>query len=92
MVSKLIVLLLQERLSTLKKQVAQITLQAQREKESFLKERSNLEEMLQRVCRYYSHVHISGLVSTYAWKDHPVTNILILFEFLSVRRKINSPN
>lgn len=87
MVSKLIVVLLQERLSTLKKQVAQITLQAQREKESFLKERSNLEEMLKRVCRYYSHVHVSGLVSTY----HPVTNISILFEFLSVRRKINSP-
>lgn len=40
---------LQERLATLKKQATQITQQAQREKESFLKERSNLEEMLQRV-------------------------------------------
>ncbi|KAM8731425.1 pleckstrin homology-like domain family B member 2 isoform 2-T2 [Acanthopagrus schlegelii] len=37
-----------ERLMTLKKQAAQITQQAQREKESFLKERSNLEAMLQR--------------------------------------------
>ncbi|XP_070841792.1 pleckstrin homology-like domain family B member 2 isoform X2 [Chaetodon trifascialis] len=37
-----------ERLLTLKKQAAQITQQAQREKESFLKERSNLEAMLQR--------------------------------------------
>lgn len=38
-----------ERLLTLKKQAAQIMQQAQREKESFLKERSNLESMLQRV-------------------------------------------
>ncbi|KAG7216800.1 hypothetical protein INR49_021198 [Caranx melampygus] len=37
-----------ERLLTLKKQATQITQQAQREKESFLKERSNLESMLQR--------------------------------------------
>ncbi|XP_047424282.1 pleckstrin homology-like domain family B member 2 isoform X2 [Mugil cephalus] len=37
-----------ERLLALKKQAAQITQQAQREKESFLKERSNLESMLQR--------------------------------------------
>uniref|UniRef100_UPI0037E85346 pleckstrin homology-like domain family B member 1 isoform X2 n=1 Tax=Semicossyphus pulcher TaxID=241346 RepID=UPI0037E85346 len=37
-----------ERLLTLKKQAVQITQQAQREKESFLKERSNLEAMLQR--------------------------------------------
>ncbi|XP_076617794.1 pleckstrin homology-like domain family B member 2 isoform X2 [Chaetodon auriga] len=37
-----------ERLLTLKKQAAQISQQAQREKESFLKERSNLEAMLQR--------------------------------------------
>ncbi|CAB1451568.1 unnamed protein product [Pleuronectes platessa] len=37
-----------ERLLTLKKQAAQITQQAQREKQSFLKERSNLESMLQR--------------------------------------------
>ncbi|XP_068199867.1 pleckstrin homology-like domain family B member 2 isoform X2 [Antennarius striatus] len=37
-----------ERLLILKKQAAQITQQAQREKESFLKERSNLETMLQR--------------------------------------------
>ncbi|XP_041823811.1 pleckstrin homology-like domain family B member 2 isoform X2 [Melanotaenia boesemani] len=37
-----------ERLLTLKKQAAQIIQQAQREKESFLKERSNLESMLQR--------------------------------------------
>ncbi|KAM3860243.1 pleckstrin homology-like domain family B member 2 [Diretmus argenteus] len=37
-----------ERLLTLKKQAAQITQQAQREKDSFLKERSNLEVMLQR--------------------------------------------
>lgn len=37
-----------ERLMTLKKQAAQITQQAQREKESFLKERCNLESMLQR--------------------------------------------
>ncbi|XP_063339970.1 pleckstrin homology-like domain family B member 1 isoform X5 [Pelmatolapia mariae] len=37
-----------ERLLTLKKQAVQITQQAQREKESFLKERSNLESMLQR--------------------------------------------
>ncbi|KAM9713288.1 pleckstrin homology-like domain family B member 1 isoform 2-T2 [Menidia menidia] len=37
-----------ERLLTLKKQTAQITQQAQREKESFLKEKSNLESMLQR--------------------------------------------
>ncbi|XP_018533111.1 pleckstrin homology-like domain family B member 2 isoform X3 [Lates calcarifer] len=37
-----------ERLLTLKKQTAQITQQAQREKESFLSERSNLESMLQR--------------------------------------------
>ncbi|XP_024135792.1 pleckstrin homology-like domain family B member 1 isoform X2 [Oryzias melastigma] len=37
-----------ERLLTLKKQAAQITQQAQREKESFIKERSNLESMLQR--------------------------------------------
>ncbi|XP_026147925.1 pleckstrin homology-like domain family B member 1 isoform X2 [Mastacembelus armatus] len=36
-----------ERLLTLKKQAVQITQQAQREKESFLKERSNLEFMLQ---------------------------------------------
>ncbi|XP_029313608.1 pleckstrin homology-like domain family B member 2 isoform X4 [Cottoperca gobio] len=37
-----------ERLLTLRKQAAQITQQAQREKESFLKERSTLEAMLQR--------------------------------------------
>ncbi|XP_029935304.1 pleckstrin homology-like domain family B member 1 isoform X2 [Myripristis murdjan] len=37
-----------ERLLTLKKQAAQITQQAQREKDSFLKERSNLEVMMQR--------------------------------------------
>ncbi|XP_068565815.1 pleckstrin homology-like domain family B member 2 isoform X6 [Cebidichthys violaceus] len=37
-----------ERLLTLKKQSTQITQQAQREKESFLKERSTLEAMLQR--------------------------------------------
>ncbi|XP_041669760.1 pleckstrin homology-like domain family B member 1 isoform X2 [Cheilinus undulatus] len=37
-----------ERLLTLKKQTVQITQQAQREKESFMKERSNLEAMLQR--------------------------------------------
>nr|XP_046227581.1 pleckstrin homology-like domain family B member 2 isoform X5 [Scatophagus argus] len=37
-----------ERLLTLKKQAAQITQQAQREKENFLKERNNLEAMLQR--------------------------------------------
>ncbi|XP_078136246.1 pleckstrin homology-like domain family B member 2 isoform X4 [Sander vitreus] len=37
-----------ERLLTLKKQAAQITQQAQREKESFVKERSTLEAMLQR--------------------------------------------
>ncbi|KAM9332306.1 LOW QUALITY PROTEIN: pleckstrin homology-like domain family B member 2 [Pholidichthys leucotaenia] len=37
-----------EHLLTLKKQAAQITQQSQREKESFLKERSNLESMLQR--------------------------------------------
>ncbi|XP_071402882.1 pleckstrin homology-like domain family B member 2 [Centroberyx affinis] len=37
-----------ERLLTLKKQAAQISQQAQREKDSFLKERSNLEVMLQR--------------------------------------------
>uniref|UniRef100_A0A665V3C0 Pleckstrin homology-like domain family B member 1 n=1 Tax=Echeneis naucrates TaxID=173247 RepID=A0A665V3C0_ECHNA len=37
-----------ERLLTLKKQAAQITQQAEREKESFLKERRNLESMLQR--------------------------------------------
>ncbi|KAM3593054.1 uncharacterized protein V6R79_005212 [Siganus canaliculatus] len=37
-----------ERLLTLKKQAAQITQQAQREKESFLKERTTLEAMLQR--------------------------------------------
>ncbi|XP_061569943.1 pleckstrin homology-like domain family B member 2 isoform X5 [Cololabis saira] len=37
-----------ERLSTLKKQAVQITQQAQQEKESFLKERSSLESMLQR--------------------------------------------
>ncbi|CAL9697853.1 unnamed protein product [Knipowitschia caucasica] len=37
-----------ERLLILKKQAAQITQQTQREKESFLKERTNLEAMLQR--------------------------------------------
>ncbi|XP_063768793.1 pleckstrin homology-like domain family B member 2 isoform X4 [Eleginops maclovinus] len=37
-----------ERLLTLKKQAVQITQQAQREKESFLKEKSTLEAMLQR--------------------------------------------
>ncbi|KAK0143294.1 Pleckstrin y-like domain family B member 2 [Merluccius polli] len=37
-----------ERLLTLKKQATQITQQAQRENESFLKEKSNLEQMLQR--------------------------------------------
>ncbi|XP_030204861.1 pleckstrin homology-like domain family B member 2 isoform X4 [Gadus morhua] len=37
-----------ERLLTLKKQATQITQQAQREKECFLKEKSNLEQMLQR--------------------------------------------
>ncbi|XP_030624874.1 pleckstrin homology-like domain family B member 2 [Chanos chanos] len=37
-----------ERLLTLKKQTAQITQQTQREKESFLKEKSNLQMMLQR--------------------------------------------
>ncbi|XP_077410792.1 pleckstrin homology-like domain family B member 1 isoform X2 [Vanacampus margaritifer] len=37
-----------ERLLTLKKQGAEITQQAERERESFLKERSNLEAMLQR--------------------------------------------
>uniref|UniRef100_A0A3Q4MCL7 PH domain-containing protein n=1 Tax=Neolamprologus brichardi TaxID=32507 RepID=A0A3Q4MCL7_NEOBR len=43
-----------ERLLTLKKQSAQITQQVQREKESFLKERSNLESMLQRVWQILS--------------------------------------
>lgn len=59
--NKLVLLFLQERLLTLKKQAAQITQQAQREKESFLKERSNLEAMLQRV-RGYSclHLHTCG--------------------------------
>ncbi|XP_024864753.1 pleckstrin homology-like domain family B member 2 isoform X1 [Kryptolebias marmoratus] len=37
-----------ERLLTLKKQAEQISQQAEREKESFLKERSNLDSMLQR--------------------------------------------
>ncbi|XP_037550158.1 pleckstrin homology-like domain family B member 2 isoform X1 [Nematolebias whitei] len=37
-----------ERLLTLKKQAEQITQQAEREKETFLKERSNLDSMLQR--------------------------------------------
>ncbi|XP_023805702.1 pleckstrin homology-like domain family B member 2 isoform X3 [Oryzias latipes] len=37
-----------ERLLTLKMQATQITQQAQREKDSFIKERSNLESMLQR--------------------------------------------
>ncbi|XP_061660851.1 pleckstrin homology-like domain family B member 2 isoform X3 [Syngnathoides biaculeatus] len=37
-----------ERLLTLKKQEAEITMQAERERENFLKERSNLEAMLQR--------------------------------------------
>ncbi|XP_061613980.1 pleckstrin homology-like domain family B member 1 isoform X3 [Phyllopteryx taeniolatus] len=37
-----------ERLLTLKKQGAEITQQAERERETFLKERSNLEAMLQR--------------------------------------------
>lgn len=53
-----LLLRLQERLLTLKKQAAQITQQAQREKESFLKERSNLEAMLQRVQGYpWLHVY-----------------------------------
>lgn len=50
--NKLVLLFHQERLLTLKKQAAQITQQAQREKESFLKERSTLEAMLQRVRGY----------------------------------------
>lgn len=49
---ELVFLCLQERLLTLKKQAAQITQQAQREKENFLKERTNLELMLQRVQEY----------------------------------------
>lgn len=55
--NKLVLFFLQERLLTLKKQAAQTTQQAQREKESFLKERSNLEAMLQRV-RGYPHLHV----------------------------------
>lgn len=61
--NKLVLLFLQERLLTLKKQAAQISQQAQREKESFLKERSTLEGMLQRV-RRYPCLHV------YAW-GHP---------------------
>ncbi|XP_071341592.1 pleckstrin homology-like domain family B member 2 isoform X2 [Trachinotus anak] len=54
-----------ERLLTLKKQAAQITQQAQREKESFLKERSNLESMLQRERENFStleakHADLTG--------------------------------
>lgn len=44
---------------TLKKQAAQITQQAQREKESFLKERSNLESMLQRVRGVCMCMHVT---------------------------------
>ncbi|XP_029979360.1 pleckstrin homology-like domain family B member 2 [Sphaeramia orbicularis] len=50
-----------ERLLTLKKQATQITQQAQREKESFLKERSNLEAMLQR-----EKENLAALESKYA--------------------------
>uniref|UniRef100_A0AAY5L0E1 PH domain-containing protein n=1 Tax=Esox lucius TaxID=8010 RepID=A0AAY5L0E1_ESOLU len=42
-----------ERLLTLKKQSTQITQQAQREKDSFLKEKNNLLLMLQRVKRFH---------------------------------------
>uniref|UniRef100_A0A4W5LJ19 Uncharacterized protein n=1 Tax=Hucho hucho TaxID=62062 RepID=A0A4W5LJ19_9TELE len=40
------------RLVTLKMQADLITQQAQREKDSFLKERTNLQMMLQRVCTH----------------------------------------
>ena len=56
-----LLLFLQERLLTLKKQAAQITQQAQREKESFLKERSNLEAMLRGV-QWHSYFWSQALV------------------------------
>ncbi|KAJ3610997.1 hypothetical protein NHX12_021013 [Muraenolepis orangiensis] len=45
-----------ERLLTLKKQATQITQQAQREEGSFLKEKSNLEQMLQREKENLNHL------------------------------------
>jgi len=73
MCNKLVLLFLQERLLTLKKQAVQITQQAQREKESFLKERSTLEAMLQRVrrppCLQFMHVVIRP--SVYKRKEKP---------------------
>lgn len=70
----------QERLLTLKKQSAQITQQVQREKESFLKERSNLESMLQRVWQILCS-HVRAVLCINDGKSS------ILCLYLSARRK-----
>ena len=68
---------MQERLLTLKKQATQITQQAQREKECFLKEKSNLEQMLQRV-RVGVCVRVCVCACVHAHAHHPLTGVNIL--------------
>ena len=94
---KLVLHFLQERLMTLKKQAAQITQQAQREKESFLKERSNLEAMLQRV-RRCPHLHVCACgqpcFCVHSWHKRIIKMFSIVFHLFLLyllRRKKTSP-
>ncbi|XP_076876425.1 pleckstrin homology-like domain family B member 2 isoform X2 [Brachyhypopomus gauderio] len=69
------VVLRKERILTLKKQSTQITQQAQREKENFLKEKSNLHLMLQRERENLStlerkYVELTGGLTPVSMKDH----------------------
>ncbi|XP_026862270.2 pleckstrin homology-like domain family B member 2 isoform X1 [Electrophorus electricus] len=64
-----------ERILTLKKQSTQITHQAQREKENFLKEKNNLHLMLQRERENLStleekYAELTGGLSPVSMKDH----------------------
>ncbi|XP_053097204.1 pleckstrin homology-like domain family B member 2 isoform X3 [Pangasianodon hypophthalmus] len=80
-----------ERLLTLKKQSSQITQQAQREKENFLKERSNLHLMLQR-----ERQNLSTLERKYAeltgGQTFPLNPVSMKehFRSMEVRRRSNS--
>lgn len=80
----------QGRLVTLKKQADLITQQAQREKDSFLKERTNLQMMLQRVCTHTVCVSVCECVCVLQQSiDFSSNCILKSLSFsLSRRRKI----
>ncbi|XP_047016949.1 pleckstrin homology-like domain family B member 2 isoform X9 [Ictalurus punctatus] len=81
----------EERLLTLKKQSTQITQQAQREKENFLKEKSNLQLMLQR-----ERENLSTLERKYAeltgGQTFPLNSVSMKehLRSMEVRRRSNS--